>query len=49
MMAPGMRVLADKPFLRHYQRIAHLRRYVLAAMVAHERQMTLILKAIIRL
>jgi hypothetical protein len=36
------------PFLRPYECIAHLRRYVLAAMVAHERQMTPILKRIQR-
>jgi len=40
---------ADMPFLRHYECIAHLRRYVLAAMVAHERQMTPILKDITQL
>lgn len=39
----------DMPFLKHFECIAHLRRYVLAAMVAHEAEMAPILKDITEL
>jgi transposase len=39
----------DMPFLRHFECVGHLRRYVLAAMVAHEVEMTPILKDITQL
>jgi len=39
----------DMPFLRHFECLAHLRRYVLRAMVANQHEMQPILRAILEL